>query len=284
MSSFMNNPTTTKVYRNVITKFLKWGGFLPASKEDFERYMEYCKTEYSPGTILVHLTALSDWHARQGFPNPVQGFDRSPLNASKKGTGSVTRPVFIREFRLIVEVARSANGLAAVRDLALLTILYFGGLQIEQVAGLTVEQIAWFEEGVKIAVHAKPQSQRVYNRTVAIAFSSDELCCPCRALRAWLELTRIRTGAVFRPVDRWGMVGSRALAAPSLSAIVKRYAYAANVPFAERLSSRSLRYGMLSSAVAAGWSTERLQKAGGWKRRDHAKSFIRAYKAKKRAA
>ena len=72
-------------------------------------------------------------------------------------------------------------------------------------------------------------------------------------LNAWLQLAGITSGPIFRPVDRWGHVGNRALSSLGVARAVKRALTALEVD-TEDYSGHSLRAGLVTAAAMAGVS------------------------------
>ena len=75
-----------------------------------------------------------------------------------------------------------------------------------------------------------------------IPFGRSDATCPVRALRAWLDGTKITTGPVFRCVRR-GRIARTALSDKSVALVVKRAALAAGLDPAH-YAGHSLRAGL----------------------------------------
>jgi integrase len=75
--------------------------------------------------------------------------------------------------------------------------------------------------------------------------------CPVSALRAWLDVSKIVGGPIFRRVDRWGRVGTNALTGRAVALIVKKAAERAGLD-ADDLAGHSLRAGFATTAARAG--------------------------------
>src|SRR5690606_22308735 len=63
---------TRKTYRSAIRQFERWGGKLPADRDTVIRYLLEHAESRNVRTLDLHLTALSQWHRFQGFPDPAQ--------------------------------------------------------------------------------------------------------------------------------------------------------------------------------------------------------------------
>jgi integrase len=72
-----------------------------------------------------------------------------------------------------------------------------------------------------------------------------------QALRAWYSLSGIRSGSLFRPIDRHGRVAATRLTDRGVAPIIKRAAQRAGLD-PTRYSSHSLRAGLVVEAAAGG--------------------------------
>lgn len=62
---------TRRAYRSAVNHYLTWGGVLPADEAAIIRYLLTYAPTLNPRTLALRLTALSQWHVHQGFPNPA---------------------------------------------------------------------------------------------------------------------------------------------------------------------------------------------------------------------
>ena len=89
-----------------------------------------------------------------------------------------------------------------------------------------------------------------------------------KRVRAWLEVSGLEDGSLFRPVTKSGLVATAALSARSVRRIIQARAEAAGVgpenPSLGRVSGHSLRVGSAQSLAQAGASLIEMQQAGRW--------------------
>lgn len=85
-----------------------------------------------------------------------------------------------------------------------------------------------------------------------------------RALRAWLDAARIKSGPVFRSVDLKGRVSSTALDPRSISKILKRVAQRVGID-PTNVSGHSLRAGMATNAAIHGAGEREIARTTGHK-------------------
>ncbi|WP_061026365.1 tyrosine-type recombinase/integrase [Bradyrhizobium sp. CCH5-F6] len=152
------------------------------------------------------------------------------------------------------------------RDRALLLIGFAAGLRRSELAGLWAAQDAeapgWIEEtsdGLVVQLASSKTNQAGEEEIIGVPFGKDETVCPVRAYRAWLAISGIATGPVFRPISRHGKMASAAITGAGVALVVKRVV--GNMALAEGLtldkalslastySGHSLRSGLATSAA-----------------------------------
>ncbi|WP_254451688.1 tyrosine-type recombinase/integrase [Duganella vulcania] len=246
---------TRRTYRSAIRHFLAWGGLLPCDQDAIVRYLLTYAPTLNPRTLALRLTALSQWHLHQGFPDPASTPNvRKTLVGIERTHGTPRRKAKalpVEDLTVIVAHLAGLDTLAARRDNALLQVGYFGGFRRSELVGLDVDDLAWEPEGV-VATLARSKTDQDGQGIVKAIPYGDGLCCPATALRTWLDVANIEAGPLFRSVTRWDEVGSDALNSASVNAILERRARDAGLGYVPQLSSHSLRRGMATSAYRAG--------------------------------
>jgi integrase len=74
---------------------------------------------------------------------------------------------------------------------------------------------------------------------------------PVEALQAWIEASGITSGPIFRPIDRWGNLGTTAIDGQAVNAIVKKRCASAGLNEAN-FSAHGLRSGYMTEAARRG--------------------------------
>ncbi|MCY3930943.1 MAG: tyrosine-type recombinase/integrase [Acidobacteria bacterium] len=151
--------------------------------------------------------------------------------------------------------AEEGNALG-LRDAALLLLGSDGLLRISELAAVQVEDLGLGEGGS--GVLALPRSKTDQEGEGSSLYVCRETM---QAVAAWLRVSGIEDGPLFRPVLRNG-AGDSALSTSAVRSVIQRRARAAGVT--GRVSGHSLRVGSAQSLVAAGASTAELMQAGRW--------------------
>lgn len=271
-----------------------------AYSREWLSFVSWCQRERtsscpaSPDTVAVYIASLADAGRKAAgidlalaaisSAHAAAGHDGRALRGSapvrlvragiRRTIGTAQRqaaPATIEIVRTMTEPT-AAQGLAAVRDRALLLVGFSGAFRRSELVALTVADLTFSERGVAVTIRRSKTDQEGKGRTVALpAKASDD--CPVRALRAWLDLAGITTGSIFRSVDRWGTLGG-ALGVVEVGRTVKRYAAAMGLDPA-LFSGHSLRAGLATSAANAGKSDRAIMAQTGHRSRVMVDRYVR---------
>lgn len=108
---------------------------------------------------------------------------------------------------------------------------------------------------------------------VAFPFGEHNDTCPIKALRKWLKAANVKEGAVFRGVDRHGVV-KQGLHHDSIAAILKTAAARASMN-ATNIAGLSVHAGMATQAALNGSSERAIAKTGRHRSRRVLRRYIR---------
>ena len=220
---------------------------------------------HAPATVRRRLSSWASLHRWRGLESPtaaprvrtalslaVKAANRRPQRKSER---AIVRTVLSEALERCYE-----RTLAGRRDRALLLVAFgSGGRRRSEVAGLKVEDV--IEEAPVPADPADPQSPKLrcysleLGRTKTTAAEDRArvklVGLPADALKAWLDAARIRTGPVFRRIDRWERVSDEPLSPLGVNYIVKQcLKRAGHDPRA--YSAHGLRAGFLTQAAKDG--------------------------------
>ena len=151
----------------------------------------------------------------------------------------------------------AAPSLMDIRDRALLLVGFAsGGRRRSELSGMRFGQITW--EDFLPLDPSDPDSDLLpaaslrLGRTKTEESSDDNSVLligrSVDALKTWLEAAQIQEGAVFRAIDQWGNLKTRALTPQSVNAIVKKRCALAGLD-PQDFSAHGLRSGFLTEAA-----------------------------------
>lgn len=183
-------------------------------------------------------------------------------------------PLVTAELTRLVAACGQQSPLMAARNRALLLIGGSGGFRRSELVALDVADIVETKDGLELTLRRSKIDQEGAGAVVAVPYGSHPHTCPVRSLRAWLALSGISEGPIWREIDRQGNLGDRRLHTDSVARIIKRTCALARLDPA-RYSGHSLRSGMATSAAAGGAPERAIMRQGRWTSRAMVNRYVR---------
>ena len=160
------------------------------------------------------------------------------------------KPVVKDDLLEMLLVLGQQKPIKAARDQALLLIGWGSAMRRSELVSIRCEDITEHATGLEILIVRSKTDQEGAGRTCFIPYANGDRC-PIKALKQWQELTGIRSGWLFRAVDRHDNVSEKPLSAQSVALIVKdAVRRVGGDPSA--VSGHSLRAGYCTQAAMAG--------------------------------
>jgi len=216
---------------------------------------------HAPATVrrrLANWSTLTRWRGLNGsFSSPaVKSAIRLSVRAINRPRGRKSASAITGDILSKLLATCLGEDLTALRDRAILMVAFAsGGRRRSEIAGLRTEQLVKQAPVIDKDRSPLPSLGIHLGRTKTSGADHDEIVYltgrPVDALTRWLKAARIDKGSVFRKVDRWGNVSTRALEPSAVNAIVKRRAALAGLDPAE-FSAHGLRSGYLTEAANRG--------------------------------
>ena len=178
------------------------------------------------GTVGTYILSLERELAKRSRSVPAKSW---PPN-----TRNVAIPALPREITAMTGVTDSSA--IGLRDKALVLVGFAGALRLSELVALNKSDCTFSKHGVRL---------NLGDRKITITYGSDT--CPVQALLSWMSLLEHR-GPVFCAVTRHGTVTPNRLWPGDVNRIIKKLSRRAGL----RLSGRSLRFGHVITAAAAG--------------------------------
>jgi len=260
-------PATLRAYASDLRNFEAWCGrngmtALPASPEVVGAYLAAAGEGYAMQTLRRRVAAIARASGVAGHPldtkhpairETLRGIGRTHGSRGRRSAALTT--VELRKLSRVCE-----PGLAGDRDRALLLIGFAGALRRSELVALDVERLTWSNDGVKLLLEKSKTDKDGEGAEIMIVFGRREDTCPVRALRRWLDSAAIRSGPVFRKVNKAGRVEARRLSEDAVRQILLRRAAQAGIQgsLSEPVTPHGLRAGFITAAYRNGVSDEEI--------------------------
>jgi integrase len=163
-------------------------------------------------------------------------------------------------------VAGCGEDLSGLRDRALLVVGFAGALRRSELVAIQHEHLVEVASGLKLFLVGRANAPGRYpSGEILMARAQPADICPVRVVRAWLAVSGIQEGPVFRKVGRGGVLGKRGLSADAVRQILLRCAARVGLKgsLQEPISPNGLRSGFVTSAYRRGIPEERIMAQAG---------------------
>lgn len=226
---------------------------LPAEPETIVNYINDLADNAKANTLSRRLSAISENHKAAGYEdnNPCRGgLVRNAIDAIRREKGTMQHgkvPLLLEDLQDIAPYFDIFD-IAGIRDKALMLTGFMGAFRRSELVNIDVEDLTFAREGVIILVHQSKSDQEGQGQYVAIPYNSDPNVCAVVALKHWVNTAQLKSGALFRPLNKYKQIRDRRLTDKSVALIVKKYAALAgrNAP---DFAGHSLRRGFATSAA-----------------------------------
>jgi len=232
-----------------------WGA-LPAAPAAVAAYLAALAPSHAASTIRRRLVAIGQAHRLAGQEwVPGHPAIRATLRGILRAHGAPARQasaLTTADIRRLL--ATCDDGLTGLRDRALLLLGYAGALRRAELVAVEREHLRFTIEGLRLLIPRSKGDQEGQGAEIGIPRGARRASCPVRAMEDWLAASNCAFGPVFRRIDIWGVIDSRALHPDAVRQILRRRAEAAGflVTAGQRISPHSLRAGFVTEAYKAG--------------------------------
>ena len=275
------SPVTERGYAHDWAQFARWCGLvgrgeLPASAETLSLYLAQRLAEgRKVPSVCRYAAAVAYTHRREGLESPVTDGVKGLLAGARRLLAEKPRqmrPLSVEQVHVIAADLAADGCTIGIRDRALIVLGFASALRRSSLAMLRKEDVTFCGEGLVIQVRHEKQDRRGNGRVLAVPFGVQEVSCPVRCLRAWLDRRAPGNGALFTRLDHPGLLES--LSMNAVWKIVKRAVARIGLD-PDEYGPHSLRAGLITAAGQAGVSHLVIAKHSGHRSLDSLQRYFR---------
>lgn len=254
---------TRRSYESATRHFeVTWGGHLPATADSVARYLADYADQLAVNTWKHRLASLAQWHAEHGFVDPTRApVVRKVLKGIQTVHSTVERraaPLQLTQLAQIdewlesaIHRARAQNDRAGelrhLRARAVILLGFWRGFRADELIRLQVEHLRVVPgQGMTCFLPQTKGDRQNLGTTHKVPALSR--WCPVTATYAWIEVSGLTQGELFRGIDRWGGIRDRPMHANSVIPLLRRLFTDGGLTSPDDYSGHSLRRGF------AGWA------------------------------
>jgi integrase len=235
---------------------------LPASPPTVALYLTHLAQAHAVATIRRHMVAIAQAHKNAGFPNPVADpHVRTIVQGIRRTKGTAQRKKTALTGDLLKDAVSSldTSTFQGKRDRAIMLLGFALAARRSELAALNVEDLAYNAKGLVVTIRRSKTDQSGAGQEIGVPMVAKDELCAVRAVAAWMEVSGIRSGALFRSFGPGGKNRPMRLTANRIGGrdvanLVKRLTGNADIP--GDFAAHSLRAVFISTAASTPGVTE----------------------------
>jgi integrase len=260
---------TKRAYQKWLAIFTSHGFSIPCTAVDVVSFLTTVKKAngetYSAQSLNQALAAIAYAHELKGATNPCNDpLVKTVFSGFKRvhGTKPTRQAAPVKKDSLIEHIKKPTSKIQ-VRNNALILIGFFGAFRRSELSDLDFNDVKFTNEGVVLTLKKSKTNQEGKLEQKFIPQRSDKLC-PCKALKFWLEISKINSGRLFRNIKKNGELGD-AISPNSINLIIKEVFHEVEQNDILKVSGHSLRVGLITTCALAKIPVAKIQAVTGHK-------------------
>ena len=277
---------TVRAYKsdfNDFGLFCAKNGFksLPSEPKIVSLYLTHLSTKGSKiSTLKRRLVSIGVIHRLKGhyldMKHPsiienIMGIKRRK-GSSQKGK----KPILISTLKKIINVIDEQNKeeIKKFRDRSIILIGFSGGFRRNEIVTLDHDDLDFVPEGVRINLRRSKTDQFGEGFTKALPYFDNSKYCPVVSLKKWIEISKIKSGAVFRRFSKGSKLSENRLTDQTVALLIKEYLKITGID-SKNYSGHSLRSGFATSAAESGAEERSIMAMTGHKSTEMVRRYIK---------
>jgi site-specific recombinase XerD len=237
---------------------------LPAHPDTLAAFVNDQAEIKARSTVQRYLASIAKAHKQGGAPNPVN-HETVTLTYERLYRDDTQEPAqsagLCWEY-LAQALPKLGPSLRALRDRALILVMYDCLLRVSEVPRLRLEGLSQGPNGYRLRVVRSKKRSKAQQGVVKTKFVDETTA---QAIQRWCEAADIRSGSIFRGVAKNGQVLEAPISTKGVNRAVQRVAELAGLDPRE-VSGHACRIGACQDMLAAGIDIGRVMLAGDWER------------------
>ncbi len=282
-SSKANN--TLRAYKS---DFRDFGAFcakhgfnsMPTEPKIVSLYLTHLSTSTKISTLRRRLVSIGVIHKLKGhYLDTKHPVIIENLMGIKRKKGSIQvgkKPILINHLKQIINVIdnQKIEKIKKLRNRTLILIGFGGGFRRTELISIDYEDLDFAEEGLKITLRRSKTDQFGEGLVKGIPYFTNEKYCPVISLKNWINLSKIKTGPIFRRFAKGSILTENRLTDQSVVLIIKDCLKLAGIEN-KNFSGHSLRSGFATVAAESGADERSIMAMTGHKTTQMVRRYIK---------
>ena len=197
----------------------------------------------------------------------------------KRVKGSIQKgkkPILINHLKSIINVIdeQKVEEIKKLRDRSIILVGFGGGFRRTELISIDHEDLEFVPEGLKISIRRSKTDQLGEGMIKGLPYFTNEIYCPVSSLKKWLEISKVKTGPIFRRFSKGSILKNKRLTDQSVVLLMKKYLNLAGIEN-KNFAGHSLRAGFATVAAESGADERSIMAMTGHKTTQMVRRYIR---------
>ena len=253
---------------------------LPSEPKVVSLYLTHLSKNSKFSTLRRRLVSISMVHKLKGHyldtKHPIIIENLMGIRRVKGSIQKGKKPILISHLKLLINVIneQKIDENKKLRDKSIILIGFGGGFRRNEIISIDFEDLEFVQEGVKIMIKKSKTDQFGEGMIKGLPYFSNEIYCPVLNLKKWLEISRIKSGPIFRRFSKGSLISDKRLTDQSVVLIIKEYLKLAGIEN-KNFAGHSLRSGFATVAAESGADERSIMAMTGHKSTQMVRRYIK---------
>ena len=277
---------TVRAYKSDFSDFglfCAQNGFksLPSEPKVVSLYLTHLSTKDAKmSTLKRRLVSIGLIHKLKGHyldtKHPAIIENIMGIKRRKGSFQKAKKPLLINSLKKIINVIdqQKKEEIKKLRDRSIILIGFSGGFRRNEIVSLDYDDLDFVPEGLKLSIRRSKTDQFGEGFTKALPYFDSSQYCPVVSLKKLLDLSKIRSGPVFRRFSKGSKLSENRLTDQTVALLIKEYLNLAGID-SQNFSGHSLRSGFATSAAESGVEERNIMAMTGHKSTEMVRRYIK---------
>ena len=287
----LNNLKTSKAnntLRAYKSDFKDFGSFcikhgfksMPTDPKIVSLYLTHLSKTSKISTLRRRLVSIGVVHKMKGHyldtKHPVIIENLMGIKRIKGSNQIGKKPILIRHLKDIINVINQQDNeeIVKLRNKTLILVGFGGGFRRTELISIDHEDLEFVDEGVKITIKKSKTDQFGEGMIKGLPYFTNKIYCPVTNLKQWLEISKIKSGPIFRRFSKGLSLSDKRLTDQSVVLLLKYYLRLAGIEN-KNFSGHSLRSGFATVAAESGADERSIMAMTGHKTTQMVRRYIK---------
>ncbi len=284
----LKNSKANNTLRAYKSDFKDFGAFcakhgfnsMPTEPKIVSLYLTHLSKISKISTLRRRLVSIGVVHKLKGhYLDTKHPIIIENLMGIKRKKGSIQtgkKPILISHLKQIINVIddQKIDDIKKIRNKTLILVGFGGGFRRTELISIDFEDLDFVDEGVKITLKRSKTDQFGEGLIKGLPYFLNEKYCPVKNLKNLINLSKIKTGPIFRRFAKGSVLTKHRLTDQSVVLIIKDCLKLAGIEN-KNFSGHSLRSGLATVAAESGADERSIMAMTGHKTTQMVRRYIR---------